>query len=143
MNNFIPENLYRKFLDNMPIFCIDFLYKCNQEYLLLKRVDEPLKDIYWLPGGRLRLNEKIEDCAFRIQTRETGRYIKEYKLVGFSNYLFNLTKDGRAIHTPTLLFQIELSNQFIPLLDNTHSDYIWTKKLPEEFIINLIKFKDN
>ena len=125
----------------MPIFCIDFLYKCDHEYLLLKRVDEPLKNIFWLPGGRLRLNETIDDFALRVQERETGRFIKEYELIGFSNYLFQISKNARAIHTPTLLFKIKIEKKFIPILDNTHSDYIWTNKLPKEFVMNLINFR--
>ena len=141
MTNFVPEKLYKKFLENMPIFCIDFLYKCDHEYLLLKRVDEPLKNIFWLPGGRLRLNETIDDFALRVQERETGRFIKEYELIGFSNYLFQISKNARAIHTPTLLFKIKIEKKFIPILDNTHSDYIWTNKLPKEFVMNLINFR--
>ena len=108
--------------------------------MLLKRVDEPLKNIFWFPGGRLRLNETIEDFALRVQERETGRYIKKYELIGFSNYFFKSSKNSRAIHTPTLLFKIRIKKQFIPILDKTHSDYVWTEKLPEEFLKNLVEF---
>ena len=124
----------------MPIFCIDFLYECKDEYLLLKRAEEPLKAIFWLPGGRLRLNETINDCALRIQKREIGRVIKEYEIVGFSNYFFEYSKKSRAIHTPTLLLKIKLKSKFIPKLDNAHSDYVWTKNLPNEFVSNLVEF---
>ena len=141
MNNFIPEKIYKIFLENMPIFCIDFLYECKNEYLLLKRVEEPLKDIFWLPGGRLRLNETIADCALRIQERETGKFIKDYQLVGFSNYFFEISQNARAIHTPTLLFKIKIEKKFVPILDNSHSAYIWTKKLPKKFTTNLINFE--
>ena len=125
----------------MPIFCVDFLYEYGDEYLLLKRVEEPLKDIFWLPGGRIRLKESIADCALRIQEKETGRYIKEYELIGFSNYFFEISENSRAIHTPTLLLKLKIEKKFIPKLDNTHSDYIWTKELPKEFTTNLIYFK--
>ena len=143
MTKFIPEKLYKIFIKNMPIFCIDFLYECEDEYLLLKRVQEPLKGQFWLPGGRLRLNETIEDCVSRIQEREIGRFIKEYEIIGFSNYFFEYSKNARAIHTPTLLFKIKTKTKFVPKLDNSHSDYIWTKNLPSEFIKKLVGLNQN
>ncbi len=127
----------------MPVFCIDFLFKNNYEYLLLKRKQEPLKNYYWVPGGRLLINESIDNCAYRIQKREIGHYFSNYELIGFSNYFFKKTINSRALHTPTLLFEINIENKFIPSLDKTHSEYLWTKKLPRELTTNLIKFRHN
>ena len=125
----------------MPIFCIDFLIKCEKEYLLLKRVEEPLKGIFWVPGGRLQQNETIKNFSVRVQEREIGRYFENYYLKGFSNYFFKKSEHSRAVHTPTLLFEIDLKNKFIPKMDKTHSEYVWSEKLPEELIKNLITFQ--
>lgn len=141
MNNFIPESIYKTFLDNMPIFCIDFLIKCEKEYLLLKRVDEPLAGLFWVPGGRLKLNENIQDFAIRVQMREIGRYFNNYKLKGFSNYFFDKKNNSRAVHTPTVLFEIDTKNKFSPVIDNTHSEFIWTDELPTLLVKNLITFE--
>ena len=72
----------------MPIFCIDFLIKFQNKYLLIKRKEEPLKNIYWVIGGRLMFKEKIADAAERIQKREIGTYFSNFREIGFSNYLF-------------------------------------------------------
>ena len=141
MDNFIPENVYKTFFENMPIFCIDFLINCDEEFLLLKRNEEPLKGLFWMPGGRLQKNEKIENFSIRVQTREVGRYFKNYILIGFSNYFFKYSANSRATHTPTLLFEINIKSKFIPKIDNTHAEYDWSKELPKKLMQNLILFK--
>ena len=57
----IPEKEYQKIINLMPIFCVDFLIQAEGKYLLLKRNQEPQKNIYWVIGGRLRFKEKIEE----------------------------------------------------------------------------------
>ena len=131
MNNFIPEKDYRKIIKSIPIFCIDFLIRHEDKYLLLKRKEEPMKGIYWVIGGRLRFRESINQCAMRIQNQEIGRYFSNFKLIGFSNYIFDYLYESRATHTPTLLYEIVVEKTFEPGLDENHLDYIWSKSLPK------------
>ena len=51
---FIPEDDYQKILKTMPVFCGDFLIFAEKKYLLIKRKEEPVKDVFWVIGGRLR-----------------------------------------------------------------------------------------
>ena len=138
MSNFVPERVYKTFLENMPIFCIDFLINCDNEFLLLKRNEEPLKGVFWMPGGRLHKNETIENFLIRVQSREIGRFFKNYNLIGFSNYFFKYSINSRATHTPTLLFEINIKSKFTPKIDRTHAKFTWSKELPKELIDNLI-----
>tara|TARA_Y100000589_G_C27168293_1_gene635602 strand:+ start:793 stop:1215 length:423 start_codon:yes stop_codon:yes gene_type:complete len=131
MENFISENEYKKIFKKLPIFCIDFLIRYKEKYLLLKRVNQPMKEIYWVIGGRLRFRESLLDFAKRIQKQELGKYFLNYKLIGFSNYMFDNLKDSRATHTPTILFEIVVDEMFAPNLDQNHSDYIWSNSLPD------------
>ena len=45
---FIPEEEYQKILKTMPVFCGDFLIFAEKKYLLIKRKEEPVKDVYWV-----------------------------------------------------------------------------------------------
>ena len=132
MNNIIPEDEYQKILKSMPIFCIDFLIRCEKKYLLIKRTQEPLKGDYWIIGGRLRFKETVEDLAIRIQTREVGRYFPNRKLIGFSNYFFPEVPEARATHTPAILYLVDVYEMFEPKIDETHSDFVWSEELPIE-----------
>lgn len=129
---FISEEDYQKIIKSMPIFCIDFLIKYKDKYLFIKRTQEPLKGVYWVIGGRLRYKETIQEFAKRVQTREIGRYFSNFKPVGFSNYFFPDLEESRATHTPTMLYLVEVDEMFEPDIDDTHCDYIWTTKIPDE-----------
>ena len=53
-------------------------------------------------------------------------------MIGFSNFLFPNVPNARATHTPTLLYVVDVEETFDPIIDDTHSDFIWTSEIPEE-----------
>ena len=132
--NYLPYENYKKIIKLMPIFCIDFLINYQNQYLLIKRNEEPLKNTYWVIGGRLLFKETINDAAKRIQEREIGRYFSKFKEIGFSNYFFPNKQDSKATHTPTLLYKISVDKMFHPLLSKDHNSFIWSEKIPNELI---------
>jgi len=133
-NGFIPEDEYLKIVKCIPIFCVDFLIRCGDKNLLLKRTQEPLKDFYWVVGGRMNIGETIEELAIRVQKREIGRYIDNRKLIGFSNHFHPEVENSRSTHNPTLLYLVEANEMFEPKMDDTHSNYTWSKNLPDQMI---------
>ena len=132
--NFIPESEYKQLIKKMPIFCGDFLIFAEKKYLLIKRKVQPVKDVYWVIGGRLRHNETMTQLAERVQMQEIGVSFSDFKIIGFSNYFFPDVPDARATHTPTLLHIVPVEKMFEPKIDNKHTDYIWSDKLPEEML---------
>ena len=140
--DYVPEKEYQKIIKLMPIFCIDFLISFQNKYLLIKRKEEPLKNLYWVIGGRLMFKEQIKHAAKRIQEREIGTHFSNFKEIGFSNYLFPNTQNSKAIHTPTLLFHILVKKMFNPTLDKEHDKFIWSEHIPEELIKNTTFFNN-
>ena len=133
--NIIPDDQYNEILKCMPIFCVDWLISCKGQYLLLKRNQQPLMGDYWIIGGRLRMDETIPAAAYRLQTRETGHYYGVGKMIGFSNYMFDKVEGARATHTPAVSYQVEVQDMFVPTMDDTESEYIWTDKLPVQYLV--------
>ena len=131
---FIPEPEYKELIKKMPIFCGDFLIFAEKKYLLIKRKVQPVKDVYWVIGGRLRHNETMTQLAERVMVQEIGRSFTDFKMIGYSNYIFPDVPDARATHTPTILHIVPVKKMFEPKIDNKHTDYIWTDKLPEEML---------
>ena len=132
--SFIPEEEYQKKMKIIPIFCGDFLIFAEKKYLLIKRKEQPGKDMYWVIGGRLRFEETMAELAERVMMQEIGRSFPEFKMIGFSNYIFPDVPDARATHTPTLLHIVPVKKMFKPKIDNKHADYIWSDTLPEEML---------
>ena len=132
--NYLPDQEYKKIINLMPIFCIDFLITWEKQYLLLQRKEEPLKNDYWVVGGRLFFKETIKDAAKRIQEREIGRYFSKFKEIGFSNYFFPSKPGSKATHTPAILYKISVTKKFDPIVDRQHNNFIWSNKIPKELI---------
>ena len=63
---FIAEEEYKKIIKTFPVFCVDFLIKCQDKYLLIKRTDEPVKGVYWVIGGRMYFKETLQELAKRV-----------------------------------------------------------------------------
>ena len=129
----IDDEMYSVILEKMPVFCVDWLIACKGRYLLLKRTQQPLKGQWWLIGGRLQKDETIDEAGYRLQGREIGRYCGKGEPVGFSNYFFPKLEDSRATHTPAVSFLVEVEEEFVPILDDTEDEYMWTDKLPLEY----------
>ena len=52
--SYIEEELYSKFVELMPIPCVDVLIHDDEgNILLVNRNQEPAKDKWWIIGGRL------------------------------------------------------------------------------------------
>lgn len=50
----------------------DIIIIKNNQVLLIKRANEPLKNYWCFPGGYLNWDETIEECAIRETKEETG-----------------------------------------------------------------------
>ena len=85
-------------------------------------------------GGRLRFKETMAELAERVMKQEIGRSFTDFKMIGYSNYIFPDVPDARATHTPTLLHIVPVEKMFEPKIDNKHTDYIWSDTLPDEML---------
>jgi 8-oxo-dGTP diphosphatase len=61
-----------KYKYEMPSVTGDVILKRGNNVLLVKRLNEPFKDMWALPGGFLDMNETTEKCAARELFEETG-----------------------------------------------------------------------
>ena len=68
----VSEELFKKFRELMPIASVDILVVHEGRLLLALRNNEPAKNLWFTPGGRVRIGETLEQAARRILTEETG-----------------------------------------------------------------------
>lgn len=132
----IPSDLYKTIVDLMPILCVDIVLKYNGKYLLVKRTKEPLKDQWWVPGGRVLKGETITDAARRKIKEELGVEAEILKVLGYFEDKFRENEFGleSGIHTVSIVFLVKpLSLDF--KLDNQSSSWKFVNALPEHFII--------
>ena len=65
-----------------PLVAVDVVILFNGSIVLVKRLNEPYKNCWALPGGFVEYGETVEKAAIREAKEETGLDIKLLKLVG-------------------------------------------------------------
>ncbi len=66
----ISIDKFKIIVDNTPLVSIDFIIENSEgNYLLGKRVNEPACGYWFMLGGRIFKNEKIEDAIKRLSKR--------------------------------------------------------------------------
>ncbi len=127
----LPLKKYRELFKISPICTVDILFfnKDMTKILLFKRINEPLKGIYFSIGGRLLKNETFSDGAVRQGMREAKIKIIKNKLIwgGVQEEIHpNSIFDGISYHAVAIFYAYLVDeNKFKPNMDDQHSEYKW------------------
>jgi colanic acid biosynthesis protein WcaH len=100
----IPEDVYAKIHELMPIVCVDCVVSYDNKILLVKRKREPMKSAWWFPGGRLVRNEKLDSAVSRIVRNETGVSLHRPTPIGYDETEFETDPFGHGEGTHTVNF---------------------------------------
>jgi colanic acid biosynthesis protein WcaH len=124
---------YKKIMESMPVVCIDCLVQnAAGEFLLIKRKNEPLKGEFWVPGGRLLRNERLEDAVHRKMFEELGVDVEIVKNLGFYEEFFDKTAQNAegGFHAVSFLYLVRpLTNNIT--LDDQSDEWGWFKNFPQ------------
>ncbi len=117
-------------IKNTPLISIDLIMKNSDDEILLgKRINEPAKDYWFVPGGRIFKNESLEDAFSRIYQSELGVSSKSEKATFYGLYEHfyqnNVFNDKFDTHYIVLAYQIHLEN--ISKVNDQHTAYCWFK----------------
>jgi len=133
---FLPKDVYGTMVLDSVICCVDILaVRVNEETgkkecLLVERGSEPVKGVWWLPGGRLLKGETFFAAATRKAREETGlTAVQPIQVLGVWNTFFPTsnwdtdTKKGTQTVNPIVL--VELLEKGEVNLDETSENYRW------------------
>lgn len=136
--NKIPKKFYSKICKNIPILCVDIIIKNKNKFLLVKRVNEPLKNKWWLVGGRIKINENAIVAAKRKLYEEINLKAQKFKFVGFFEKKFNKSNfyKNSPYHTVSLVFICNINKPKKIILDKQSYKWKLFKKLPNIFLKN-------
>lgn len=128
----IEQQLYNQILSNMPILCVDavIIDKTNK-VLLLKRKNEPAKNSWWFPGGRLQKGETLENAVVRKANEETGLDLTLLKSLGVTQTIFDTGPNDIPVHTVNFTFLLFSSDTSKLNIDRDHEDFIWTNNFDD------------
>jgi len=133
--SFIQKDLYKEIIKNIPILCIDLIIMYQDQYLLVKRNESPLKGEWWVPGGRVQIGETVEATAKRKLIEELDlSFDGGLELVGLYEDVFSESSLGaHAYQTMSIVFRVILKDVPSIDIDATSSDWGFKDELPARF----------
>lgn len=137
----IEEQCYKRIIQKMPIFCIDLaIIENDGKYLLVKRLENPLKNEWWTPGGRVLFGETITLGIERILLQELGIKANfSWSTIGiYQDFFDNSSKGNHHYHTVSIVAKINILEPFTIILDNTSSEFCWQPNLPDRMMNKII-----
>lgn len=133
----VPGELYRQFIGNLPLACVDILVRRGAQYLLIRRKDEPLKGQWWVPGGRILKGETAKEAAARKLKAETGIETSDFKFVGYYEDFYERSAFEVPCHSISLVYETTAGERPSVELDKTSDDFKWSWNMPHRFRFRL------
>ena len=129
---FIEKSIYQQILKVMPISCVDLVVEdANENILMVKRRNDPAKNMWWFPGGRIFFGETrglavkrklLEECGL---VGEIVNEIGTYDL--FLNYA-DINSENCLSHGISTFYKIKCVNTNSIVLDSQSSSFKWKSR---------------
>ena len=133
----MPREEYSRVLQQVPVLCVDgILTNPRGEVLLVKRKNEPFKNQWWVPGGRVFKGETLE-AAFRRKIREElGIDVRAARPVGYyeERHRSRTWRVRGGVHAVSVVFTARPANGRIRV-DGQSSGWRFFAKLPRRLRI--------
>ncbi len=125
---FLSKKVFSSVIENTPLVSIDLIvYNQEEKILLGKRVNEPAKGFWFVPGGRIFKDESIDTAFSRTIKAEIGLDIKrdEIEYYGIYEHFYsnNVFNNNFSTHYIVLAHKI-ITNEELELNDQ-HEEYQW------------------
>ena len=120
---------FLRIVEATPLVSIDLVIRNESgEVLLGQRLNRPAKGSWFVPGGRIRKNERVKEALARISQRELGIVIADVKLIGVFDHLYEdnfLGAPGVNTHYVVIGFAAQLPRNASVTPDDQHSELRW------------------
>jgi colanic acid biosynthesis protein WcaH len=114
-----------------PLVSIDIVVRSKDRRVLLgRRKNEPARNSFFVPGGRITKNETLEAAFKRITAAELGvqMELNQARFIGVYEHIYKenfFEKEGFGTHYVVLAYELILSETPASLPTQQHDDYVW------------------
>jgi colanic acid biosynthesis protein WcaH len=121
-------------IKNTPLIAIDIIVRNkDNKILLFLRKNEPAKNTWFVPGGRIRKDETLDDAFKRITKNELGREYSRNKsrFIGVFENIYDknfLGIDEVRTHYIVLTYEIRPSEIPEKFPTDQHKEHGWFSK---------------
>ncbi|EHI9274472.1 GDP-mannose mannosyl hydrolase [Vibrio vulnificus] len=131
---FLSKQRFSQVIESTPLVSIDLVIEDETGQVLLgERLNRPAQGFWFVPGGRILKNEKLEDAFSRLTQEELGQEfeLSQAKLLGPYTHLYDDNVFGNEFTTHYVAIAYKLivirSDLNLPM-DVQHSRYRWCDK---------------
>ena len=114
-----------------PLVSIDILVRSKNGHVLLgRRKNEPARNSFFVPGGRVTKNESLEAAFRRITAAELGvqMELSQARFIGVYEHIYKenvFGKEGFGTHYVVLAYELILNELPSSLPTQQLADYVW------------------
>jgi len=130
MSNFLDCETFNAVIKSAPLVSIDLCLVFEGEILLGKRNNEPLRDQWFTPGGRIQKNESWQAALRRIALSELGLCVEDvstFELMGIWDHFYKNSYLDQEMSTHYVnlphFTRLELKPKL--LMDEQHRELAW------------------
>lgn len=125
----LPEQDFRHVINCTPLFSIDLIVIDAGRVLLGQRLNRPAKGAWFVPGGRVRKNETLEDAFARLAVEEIGVQLSysEARGIGVFEHFYSDSYFDETVstHYIALGMCLQLSKHISHFPKVQHSAFQW------------------
>ena len=127
----IDEQKFLEVIARTPLVSIDLVIRDSKNRILLgRRVNEPARGKWFVPGGRILKDENLYDAFERISESEIGeRHSRsEAHLLGVFTHKYDTNVflvDGISTHYVVLAYELHLADDLKIRTTEQHNKYKW------------------
>ena len=136
-SQFLSQEDFKHLVALGPLVSIDLVIEDELGFILLgKRLNKPAKDFWFVPGGRVLKNEKLDQAFLRITTQELGQAFSRESatFIGVFEHHYSDSAFGQEMADPTthyvvLGYRLKIARAELSKLPQIqHADYQWWAK---------------
>lgn len=138
---YLSSDIFRAASNALPLVSIDLLaYNGQGQVLVGLRKNKPAQGCWFVPGGRIRKNETLDDAFTRLMQEELGTALlrSQAKLLGvyehfYDDSVFGEVDVGKTTHYVVLGYSLSLDvDAWGSLPEQQHMAYRWMS--PDELL---------
>jgi colanic acid biosynthesis protein WcaH len=126
----LEKEVFAQVVKHTPLVSIDLIVRNSEGHVLVGyRNNEPARHYWFVPGGRVNKNEKLDDAFARITEGELGKKFQrgdtDFKGVYQHMYDTNFSRQGDfGTHYVVLAHVLDIGD-YTPVSDDQHEEYRW------------------
>lgn len=133
MSTILDVDTFRTVVASAPLVSIDLIVRRSDGYVLLgQRINRPALGYWFVPGGRIRKNESLDQAFLRLTDEELGAPYprSSAKLLGiyehfYTDSVFGDFDQSPSTHYVVVGYELMLDDDLVSLPLQQHSGYRW------------------